>query len=129
VATATRVPARSRLVDSPDVQLNVRLPFPVSETLDALVRLANIDGAITTRREIVGALIHTAPREPRGLAEKLGAYRSATAGDAAIGRGDRKSTLTYARHPRGPRSNSQAGRAQGSRRKTEDPAASGEAHG
>jgi hypothetical protein len=116
------------LVDSPDVQLNVRLPFPVSETLDALVRLANVEGALTTRREVVGALIHTAPREPGGLVEKLSAYRSATAGEAAIGRGDRKRTLTYARHPRGPRPNAQAGRAQGPPKTSENPDPSGGAH-
>jgi hypothetical protein len=89
--------------DCPEVQLNVKLASPLNETLESLVSLANAQGARTIRKEMVGALVYSAPRAGPDLLGMLLTYRAATARDAALDPKDLKRVLNYQRYPRGPR--------------------------
>ena len=89
--------------ECPEIQLNVKLASPLNETLELLVNVANGHGARTFRKELVGALVYSAPRNGSGLLEMVLAYRAAKARDAALEPGDLKRVLNYQRYPRGPR--------------------------
>jgi hypothetical protein len=74
-----------RALGSPDEQLMVRLPSPVTLRLNALVDQLQSVGFRTTRRQVVSALaLHRIPRDREGLLNAFELYRTATAGAAGV---------------------------------------------
>lgn len=87
----------------PDVQVSFRLPFPLNERLDALVAIADSDGARTNRTELVAAVLLAAPQDADALLNLVLGYRRASAREALIRDADPSKILQFRHHPRGPR--------------------------
>jgi hypothetical protein len=79
-----RIRADAQLQGCPEFQIGVGLPAPLSGRLDGLVERADAAGAKTSRKELVGALLLSAPVEGETLAEIVQRYRKATADEAKI---------------------------------------------
>lgn len=81
-------------------QINVSIPRPLNARLDALVELTNAAGENTSRKEIVSALLLTAPEDGATLAERVRIFRTAGARDATVSGYDEAFFLNPS--PRGP---------------------------
>ncbi len=92
----------ARLPQCQEQQVSVGLPAPINERLDQLVELADEEGAKTSRKELLAALILSAPEAAEELARAVIDYRKARARDAAVG-GDASPVLSLRRHLPGPR--------------------------
>jgi len=78
------IPADLRLSRCPTKQVGLSFPIPLDRRIDDLCDLANDEGAATSRKELVAALILDAPSQPKKLAALIKAYRKAAARDAAV---------------------------------------------
>lgn len=97
------VAPETRLTNAPERQVSVNLPGPINERLDRLRELADEEGARTSRKEIVAALILDAPEGGEDLSAAVIRYRKARARDAAIAGVDAADVLEFRRHSPGPR--------------------------
>jgi hypothetical protein len=79
-----RIRPDAQLQRCPEFQIGVGLPAPLSGRLDGLVERADAASAKTSRKELVGALLLSAPVEGETLAELVQRYRKATADEAKI---------------------------------------------
>lgn len=79
------------------------MPAPLSGRLDGLVDLADGEGARTSRKELVGALLLAAPVNGEDLAGLVRRYRKAAVGDAVIKGQPEERFLQPERPPPGPR--------------------------
>ncbi len=97
------IPPDALLTDVPPKNVGGNLPAPLAERLDALVDLANREGAGTNRTQLLGALLLHAPEDGRALLDQVLAYRRAPARAAAIAALPDRDVLQFVRHKRGPR--------------------------
>ncbi len=103
MSTRRRLSAATPLRDCPEGSVGLSFPLPISDRLDALVSLAEASGERTNRKELVAALILSAPSEGPELAQRLRSYRQASAGDAVLDGQETSAVLTIARRRPGPR--------------------------
>jgi hypothetical protein len=104
------IPPDALLTDVPPKNVGGNLPAPLAERLDALVELANREGAGTNRTQVLAALVLHAPEDGQVLLEQVVAYRRAPARAAGIVALPDRNVLEFVRHKRGPRPrSSQAG--------------------
>ena len=100
------IPPDHRLRDCHDRQAGMSWPVPIHARLDELVRLAR-DGAgrDTSRKELVAALLLSAPSDPDELDAIIRKYRLATAREALVRPEDAEqgNVLRIPRHGPGPR--------------------------
>jgi hypothetical protein len=92
----------ARLTSCEERLITIGLPGPLNERLDRLVELADGEGARTNRKELVAALVLSAPESATELADVVIAFRKAKARDAAVS-GDLAAVLQFRRHQPGPR--------------------------
>jgi hypothetical protein len=98
-----KIRADAQLQSSPEFQIGVGLPAPLSGRLDGLVDRADGAGARTNRKELLGALLLAATVDGEALSELVQRYRKATVGEARIpGQPDGR-FLEPDRPPPGPR--------------------------
>jgi hypothetical protein len=69
---------------SREFRIGVGVPAPLSARLDGLVELADQEGARTSRKELLAAVLLAAPAEGRSLAGLVRDYRMANVGEAVI---------------------------------------------
>jgi hypothetical protein len=69
---------------SPEFRIGVGVPAPLSGRLDGLVELADAEGAKTSRKELLGALLLAAPADGKALAAAVRDYRMADVGMTVI---------------------------------------------
>jgi hypothetical protein len=74
-------PARL-LRDWPEEQIGISIPTPLSARLDSLVERADEVGEVTTRKELLSALLLDAPADGDALSKLIRTYRRARARDA-----------------------------------------------
>lgn len=98
-----RVAADTPLRECPERSVGLALPFPLSDRLDALVDVVLSADGVTSRKELLAALILAAPPDGDTLNELIAAVRRAKAKDALLGAARAMSFLTYAELPPGPR--------------------------
>ena len=68
-------------------QLSVWLPFPLSQHIDDLcASLGRTSAGVVRRKELVAALLFSAERDPRELANLISRYREALAWDRSFAR-------------------------------------------
>lgn len=72
------------LQTSPDVRIGIGLPAPLSGRLDGLVEIADEEGAKTSRKELLAALVLNAPADGDTLAGLVRDYRKAPVSEAMI---------------------------------------------
>ena len=84
-------------------QINISVPGPLNARLDALVELANAAGENTTRKEIVAALLLSAPESGEALADQVRALRRAKDVDATVEGFDVSSFVEPQKQSPGPR--------------------------
>ena len=87
----------------PEDQINVSVPAPLNARLDALVELANQAGENTNRKEVVSALLLSAPESGNAIADHVRAFRQAAANDAAVPGYDESEFLHPRKQGPGPR--------------------------
>ena len=73
-----------RLYSAAAYRIGMIIPSPLADRADLLVVHANAAGLMTTRQELVAAVILAAPSDPKWLARHLRQYWHATVADAAI---------------------------------------------
>lgn len=78
------VQADTPLVDLDERSVGLALAVPLSERLDALVRLVEASGDRTSRKELIAALILAAPPDGEDLAACVRVYRTALARDTLL---------------------------------------------
>lgn len=78
------VRADTALADLDERSVGLALVVPLSERLDALVRVVEAFGDRTSRKELVAALILAAPPDGEDLARRVRVYRKALARDALL---------------------------------------------
>lgn len=93
----------ARLARCEPQQISVEIPSPLNARLDALVRMADEEGAATSRRELVAALILGAPTSGRRLAAAVIRLRKARAAEAGVPGVPLAEVLELKSHPPGPR--------------------------
>lgn len=103
------VSPEARLSECPSRHITLAIPGPLSERLDKLVELADMEGARTNRSELLASLLLAAPEEAADLADAVIAFRKARARDAAVS-GDLAAVLQLSRHQPGPRRKARSGR-------------------
>ena len=91
------------LDECPVLSLNVQIPLPIKERLEALRKLANKAGAGASLKDIVGALIFSAPEDAKTLSAAVLNYRASPARDATVGSGELGNVLEFHRRPPGRR--------------------------
>jgi hypothetical protein len=91
------------LTEVPAKPVGGNLPAPLAERLEALVELANREGAGTNRTQLLGALVLHAPEDGRALLEQVLEYRRAPARAAAVAGLPGVNVLEFVHHKRGPR--------------------------
>jgi hypothetical protein len=72
------------LTSSPEFRIGVGVPAPLTGRLDGLVELADEEGAKTSRKELLGALLLAAPTDGKRLAGLVRDYRMANVAEAVI---------------------------------------------
>jgi hypothetical protein len=82
---ALKVDPDARLTEVASKQPGFRWPIPIDARLDALVGVANGAGAATTRKELLAALVLTAPTGAEMLRNAVVTFRIATVRQAAVG--------------------------------------------
>ena len=101
----------ARLDECPLQQVNLGLPSPLNQRLNALVDMLYEER--TTKRELVGALILAAPEDPTQLSSMIHSYRRARACDAGLSvsnaGGSQVKVLALHRGKPGPRSRRKPG--------------------
>lgn len=78
------VRADTPLADLDERSVGLALAVPLSERLDALVRLVEVSGDRTSRKELIAALILAAPPDGEDLAGYVRVYRKALARHALL---------------------------------------------
>jgi hypothetical protein len=92
-------------------RIGIELPEPLSARLDDLVEEAENAREVTSRQELIAALILTAPTAPNDLGRILREYRTATIGDTIVPDHDSTPYLEPATPRRGrPSRNQRRGR-------------------
>lgn len=97
------VQADALLADLDERSVGLALAAPLSERLDALVRLVEASGDRTSRKELVAALILAAPPDGEELAKRVRAYRMALARDTLLDPDDAPDHLALEIRKPGPR--------------------------
>ncbi len=97
------VRADTPLADLDERSVGLALAVPLSERLDALVRLVEASGDRTSRKELIAALILAAPTEGEDLAGFVRLYRKALARDALLDPGAAPDQLALEVRKPGPR--------------------------
>lgn len=69
---------------SREFRIGIGVPAPLSARLDGLVELADQEGAKTSRKELLGALLLAAPADRKSLARLVRDYRMANVGASLI---------------------------------------------
>lgn len=84
--TISRVTIRREapLHTCPEFRIGLGLPGPLSGRLDGLVELADAEGAKASRKELVAALLLSAPADGEKLAGVIRDYRKAAVAQAMI---------------------------------------------
>jgi hypothetical protein len=95
---------RDRLQDCDELRIGVGVPSPLSARLDLLVEAADAGGARASRKELLAALLLTAPESPEQLSEMIRRYRIAKVGEATVQGFDRQRVLSPEATKPGPRS-------------------------
>jgi hypothetical protein len=90
------------LATATEFQIGVAIPGPLSARLDALVERAHKSGERTNRKELLAALILSAPESEAALSRVVRRYRRARVADAFVVDADPADFVNPAR-PRGPR--------------------------
>ena len=103
MTTRRRVAADTPLRLCPERSVGLALPFPLSDRLDGLVDIVASAGGLTSRKELLAALILAAPPDGDILIELVSAVRQAKANDALFGAACGLSFLTFDEQPPGPR--------------------------
>jgi hypothetical protein len=93
----------TRLEDCEQRPVGVALSAPMSERLDDLVRLADLQGARTSRRELIAALILAAPAAATELTEAVLQYRRALVREALVLPTGGAEVISLSRRRPGPR--------------------------
>lgn len=75
--TAPPSPAANPYRDAPARQLNIRLLEPLNQRYRKLLRALDDAGEPTTMTELLHALLHAGPTEPRAAMQLLDAWRRA----------------------------------------------------
>jgi hypothetical protein len=88
---------------APELRIGVGVPAPLSARLDGLVELADLEGARTSRKEMLAALLLAAPPEGRHLAKLVRDYRTASIDATVIKDQPETRFLEPDRPPPGPR--------------------------
>jgi len=103
-----KIKAETLLRDSPECNVGLALPFPISDRLDELVSIAESNGERTNRKEVIAALILNAAASGNFLSNVLKIFRTTSAGDALVGKGSgvKKRTISRSPRPPGPRTRS-----------------------
>jgi hypothetical protein len=83
-------------------QVGFKVPAPLSGRLDGLVEVARRSGENTNRKELLGALIVSAPESGKELARLIRRYRGATVAEALV-RGVDDEEILNPHLGRGPR--------------------------
>jgi hypothetical protein len=92
-------------------RIGIELPEPLSARLDDLVEEAENAREVTSRQELIAALILTAPTAPNDLGRILREYRTAMIGDTVVPQHDLAPYLEMATPRRGrPSRNQRRGR-------------------
>ena len=102
VKSNVAISPETRLVHCEQQATSLAFVAPINERLDQLVERADEEGARTTRKELLAALILAAPEEGATLRDAVLSYRTSRARDAAVG-GDPARVLELRRHRPGPR--------------------------
>lgn len=93
-----------RLSEQRECNLGVLVPVPLSERVEKLAELLYQEGhGSVSRKELVAALLHTAPDDPDALAAKIKAYRTATVRQAYVGELPEGNVVRFPRRAPGPR--------------------------
>jgi hypothetical protein len=82
--TPVKLDPNARLVEVESKQPGLRWPIPIDARLDGLVGAANAAGAATTRKELLAALVLSAPTGAEKLRSVVVKFRIATVQQAAI---------------------------------------------
>ena len=88
---------------TPELRIGVGVPASLSARLDGLVELADEEGAKTSRKELLGALLLAAPVDGKTLDGLVRDYRMATVGDVVIDNQPESRFLEPERPSPGPR--------------------------
>jgi hypothetical protein len=88
--------------------VGLALVRPISDRLDALVRLAEASGDRTNRKELLAALILEAPSEGATLSDLIRRYRLATVADSRFDDADEDVPLRVTPRRPGPRPRKEA---------------------
>jgi hypothetical protein len=100
---AVKVQPDAQLRACPEFRIGIGMPAPLSGRLDGLVELADSEGASTSRKELLAALLLAAPEKGAELADLVRRYRTASVAEAMIaGQADAR-FLRLERRPPGPR--------------------------
>jgi hypothetical protein len=103
--TIARVKVRpsAPLQTCPEFRIGVGLPAPLSGRLDGLVELADAEGAKTSRKELLAALLLNASADGESLAVLVRDYRKASIAQAMISGQSETRFLDPQRPAPGPR--------------------------
>jgi hypothetical protein len=87
----------------PELRIGIGLPAPLSGRLDVLVELADAEGAKTSRKEVLAALLLSASDDGDALAGLVRDYRKASIAQAMISSQSEARFLDPQRPAPGPR--------------------------
>jgi len=79
-----RIDQDALVLDVATKQPGFRWPIPVDARLDGLVSAANAAGAATSRKELLAAIVLTAPARPASLREAVVKLRVTTVRETAL---------------------------------------------
>jgi hypothetical protein len=91
------------LQTAPELRIGVGIPAPLSARLDGLVELADQEGARTSRKEMLAALLLAGPADGTHLADLVRDYRTARVEATIIKNQPEARFLEPDRPPPGPR--------------------------
>jgi hypothetical protein len=91
------------LRDCPEDQIGISIPTPLNARLDSLVERADRVGELTSRKELLAALLLAAPDEGHALSMLIRTYRTARAADAVPSGIDPADVLRERERKPGPR--------------------------
>lgn len=101
VASEQSIASDERLVNCPESTIGLSLPSPLSERLDQLVGLAELEGERTTRKEVMASLILSAPTDGVVLSESIRRLRHTVVSEVV--EPDTSGRVRLPRHGPGPR--------------------------
>ena len=91
------------LRDAPEDQIGISIPSPLNKRLDSLVARTNGAGENTSRKEVLAALLLSAPDREEELVRLLRRYRMAAAAEAVPAGDDPDAILSASESKPGPR--------------------------